>query len=160
MGGNSAWRKRVKNGEVPCHAGGAIMRHSPHLQGPPKKHNPSDNPKKKRRRPAEAQANAPTSGSAALEPAAPSAPPGFMHHLTLVAAMVAFFAECHKRFFIQSSRFGEITLVMAIVASAANTYGFNGRQSQSTGLILVLTIVLRLDRVLNHVGNPFDHGDR
>mmetsp|Transcript_14521 Transcript_14521/g.17667 ORF Transcript_14521/g.17667 Transcript_14521/m.17667 type:complete len:127 (+) Transcript_14521:334-714(+) len=31
MGGHSAWRKRVKNGELAKQGGGAICRHRPHL---------------------------------------------------------------------------------------------------------------------------------
>lgn len=31
MGGHSAWRKRIKNGELAKQGGGAICRHRPHL---------------------------------------------------------------------------------------------------------------------------------
>ena len=31
MGGHSAWRKRIKNGELAKQSGGAICRHRPHL---------------------------------------------------------------------------------------------------------------------------------
>mmetsp|Transcript_22459 Transcript_22459/g.33599 ORF Transcript_22459/g.33599 Transcript_22459/m.33599 type:complete len:124 (+) Transcript_22459:104-475(+) len=57
MGGHSAWRKRVKNGELAKQGGGAICRHRPHFG---KKIHPNQKkgeilggPRKKRKRNAE-----------------------------------------------------------------------------------------------------------
>eukprot|EP00618_Florenciella_parvula_P021994 CAMPEP_0119511912 /NCGR_PEP_ID=MMETSP1344-20130328/30433_1 /TAXON_ID=236787 /ORGANISM="Florenciella parvula, Strain CCMP2471" /LENGTH=60 /DNA_ID=CAMNT_0007548969 /DNA_START=118 /DNA_END=297 /DNA_ORIENTATION=- len=51
MGGHKAWRKRVASGETAKGAGGAMLRHSPHLHGAPTaRKGGASNPKKKGRR--------------------------------------------------------------------------------------------------------------
>ena len=83
MGGHSAWRKRVANGETAIRSGGAVMRHSPHFnRGKPLPLDPnrrkSGNPKKRKTADRSSLGGDDTTAAAAAAAAAALSPPAYI----------------------------------------------------------------------------------